>query len=352
MTSFPCAPCMPSIVAISSASSASVAAAELSSQPIVYVSDDHLVDWGVPGQRNTSPDVGVFVGLKEEVGLWAGTFDLKASGGRCLLVVEVVSPDRRRENDVVHKFREYYQAGRSPLRDRRSGEREGTAQGLWFPPSPRGLRGTDGGGAGTPPGCVATPAGLKDGSGRVPRRPDRPRTRRLQPWGLSGTRRGLAGTGRGRPGAFRNRNWLSNRPSTTAENSGKPSRRPTDAFRIKPRRARPPNGANEIKTQAREAAELRERDQTQAREARRTACQRTTAGARRRLKKRDGNRSRRVKRPTGRARRLEKTGTGTGPGPRGGPNDRDRLAGGGGERRPRSAIRQLEAALRALQPPS
>src|SRR5262249_1134590 len=46
-----------------------------------------------------------------EVGMEEGTFDLKASGGRCVLVVEVVSPDERRENDVVHKYREYYQAG-------------------------------------------------------------------------------------------------------------------------------------------------------------------------------------------------------------------------------------------------
>ena len=86
------------------------AAAELSAQAIVYVSDDHLVDWGVPEQRNTSPDVGLFVGLKQEVELEAGTFDLPASGGRCLMVVEVVSPDRR-ENDVVHKLVEYYRAG-------------------------------------------------------------------------------------------------------------------------------------------------------------------------------------------------------------------------------------------------
>jgi hypothetical protein len=87
------------------------AAAELSSQPIVYVSDDHLVDWGVPGQRNTSPDVGVFAGLREPVAPLAGMFDLHASGGRCVLVVEVVSPDKRRDNDVVDKFREYYNAG-------------------------------------------------------------------------------------------------------------------------------------------------------------------------------------------------------------------------------------------------
>jgi hypothetical protein len=85
--------------------------AELASQPIVYVSYDHLVDWGVPEQRNTSPDVAVFGGLNQEVDRKEGTFNLKASGGRCLLVVEVVSPDRRRENDVVHKVREYYNAG-------------------------------------------------------------------------------------------------------------------------------------------------------------------------------------------------------------------------------------------------
>jgi hypothetical protein len=87
------------------------AAAELSSKGIVYVSYDHLVDWGVPDQRNTSPDVAIFIGLKHEVGPEDGTFDLKASGGRCLLVVEVVSPDGRRENDVVHKVKEYYRAG-------------------------------------------------------------------------------------------------------------------------------------------------------------------------------------------------------------------------------------------------
>jgi hypothetical protein len=86
------------------------AAAELSARPIVYVSDDHLVNWGVPGQRDTSPDVGLFVGLNEQVEMEAGTFDLKASGGRCLLVVEVVSPDRR-HNDIIDKFREYYNAG-------------------------------------------------------------------------------------------------------------------------------------------------------------------------------------------------------------------------------------------------
>jgi hypothetical protein len=112
------------------------AAAELASEPIVYVSYDHLVDWGVPEQRNTSPDVGVFVGLKQEVGRLEGMFDLKASGGRCVLVVEVVSPDRRRENDVVHKVREYYNAG-VPLYVIVDQESEGAprhVRGLWHRP--------------------------------------------------------------------------------------------------------------------------------------------------------------------------------------------------------------------------
>jgi hypothetical protein len=77
---------------------------------VTYVSFDHLVDWGVPGQRDTSPDVGVFVGLREPPRLAGGTLDLQGLGGRCLLFVEVVSPERR-VNDVVHKFREYYLAG-------------------------------------------------------------------------------------------------------------------------------------------------------------------------------------------------------------------------------------------------
>jgi Uma2 family endonuclease len=78
--------------------------------PIVYVSFDHLVDWGVPGQRDTSPDVAVFVGLAAQPEPEADRLHLKESGGRCLLAVEVVSPHTR-DNDVVHKFREYYQAG-------------------------------------------------------------------------------------------------------------------------------------------------------------------------------------------------------------------------------------------------
>jgi hypothetical protein len=78
--------------------------------PTVYVSFDHLVHWGVPDQRDTSPDVAIFVGMQRLPSPGSGTVDLPELGGRCILVVEVVSPERR-ENDVVHKFVEYHRAG-------------------------------------------------------------------------------------------------------------------------------------------------------------------------------------------------------------------------------------------------
>jgi len=78
--------------------------------PIVYVTADLLIDWGVPDLRNHSPDVGVFVGLRQEPDLNKGTFHLVDSGGRCLAAFEIVSPDTR-VNDVVHKVDHYYRAG-------------------------------------------------------------------------------------------------------------------------------------------------------------------------------------------------------------------------------------------------
>jgi Uma2 family endonuclease len=78
--------------------------------PAVHVSFDLLVHWGVPGQLDTSPDVAIFVGLREPPKGHDATLNLPALGGRCLLVVEIVTPERR-VNDVVHKFVEYHRAG-------------------------------------------------------------------------------------------------------------------------------------------------------------------------------------------------------------------------------------------------
>jgi Uma2 family endonuclease len=89
---------------------AAVLRARPAPEPILRVTVDCLIDWGVQGVRNHSPDVAVFVGLEHEPDLTEGTFHLGPSGGRCLLVFENVSPHTR-ENDVVHKVREYHQAG-------------------------------------------------------------------------------------------------------------------------------------------------------------------------------------------------------------------------------------------------
>jgi len=78
--------------------------------PVVRITADLRIDWGVPGLRPHSPDVGAFVGLRQEPDLNEGTFHLADSGGRCLMVVEIVSPDRR-DNDIVHKVDHYYRAG-------------------------------------------------------------------------------------------------------------------------------------------------------------------------------------------------------------------------------------------------
>jgi Uma2 family endonuclease len=79
------------------------------SPPLGLVTHDLLVNWGVPGIRNHSPDVAVFVGLSRSLGR-EGTLELRSLGGRCVLVVEVVSPSTR-NNDVVHKFDHYYRVG-------------------------------------------------------------------------------------------------------------------------------------------------------------------------------------------------------------------------------------------------
>jgi Uma2 family endonuclease len=74
---------------------------------------DCLVDWNVPLQGNTSPDVVVFADVRMPLPANFGTFRLQEFGGRCVVAVELVSP-RTRNNDVVFKYAEYYWA-RVPL---------------------------------------------------------------------------------------------------------------------------------------------------------------------------------------------------------------------------------------------
>ena len=70
---------------------------------------DCIVDWGIPGLGNHCPDVSVFEKLKKRPPTSFGIFRLRISGGRCLLALEIVSPDTRK-NDIEDKLTEYHQA--------------------------------------------------------------------------------------------------------------------------------------------------------------------------------------------------------------------------------------------------
>ena len=78
---------------------------------------DCLINWGVRGLRNHSPDISVFDGVVDPQRIWR-TFAVAQEGAHPLLVIEIVSPDahdrQARDNDVVTKVREYYRA-RVPL---------------------------------------------------------------------------------------------------------------------------------------------------------------------------------------------------------------------------------------------
>jgi Uma2 family endonuclease len=74
------------------------------------VLSDCIVNWGVRGIRNHSPDVSVFEGLRKEPDRPFGTFRVAVWGGRCLLAIEIVSPSTR-VNDVWWKFRHYHRVG-------------------------------------------------------------------------------------------------------------------------------------------------------------------------------------------------------------------------------------------------
>lgn len=89
----------------------------LASDPTALVLSDCLINWGVRGLRNHSPDVSVFEGVQDTSRHW-GTFAVLQEGARPVLAIEIVSPDaharQARDNDVVTKVREYYR-GRVPL---------------------------------------------------------------------------------------------------------------------------------------------------------------------------------------------------------------------------------------------
>jgi Uma2 family endonuclease len=86
----------------------------LRDRPRVRVLSDCLVDWGVPGLRNHSPDISVFDEVRDPE--WeGGLFRVAEHGARPVLVIEIVSPDAAdpqvRDNDVVTKVDHYDRAG-------------------------------------------------------------------------------------------------------------------------------------------------------------------------------------------------------------------------------------------------
>jgi Uma2 family endonuclease len=89
----------------------------LAGNPHAVVFTDCLINWGVRGLRNHSPDISVFEGVSEPQHIWT-TFSVARENARPVLVIEIVSPDaharQARDNDVVTKVREYYRA-RVPL---------------------------------------------------------------------------------------------------------------------------------------------------------------------------------------------------------------------------------------------
>jgi len=86
---------------------ANVLRARYADDPSVAVLSDCLIDWGVAEQRNHQPDVSVFRDVQTPPDPRQGTFHLATSGGRVVLVIEVVSPDSR-DNDVVRKPEDYH----------------------------------------------------------------------------------------------------------------------------------------------------------------------------------------------------------------------------------------------------
>jgi colicin import membrane protein len=83
-------------------------------RPAVRVFSDCIINWGVPGLRNHSPDISVFGNVRDREKIWK-TFPVAKQKARPLLVVEIVSPDnhdpRRRANDIEIKVKHYQRAG-------------------------------------------------------------------------------------------------------------------------------------------------------------------------------------------------------------------------------------------------
>jgi colicin import membrane protein len=90
----------------------SVLECRLSDQPDALVLNDCLIDWGIEGLGNHSPDLSVFTGVRNPK-RFRPRLSVAKEGARSLLVIEIVSPDdpKLRNNDAVIKVQEYHRAG-------------------------------------------------------------------------------------------------------------------------------------------------------------------------------------------------------------------------------------------------
>lgn len=77
--------------------------------PSVLMLTDTLVDWGIPGQRNTSPDFSIFVNVCDPGANWS-VFPVKLQGARVAFVIEFAVPSMR-SNDLEVKRSDYHRAG-------------------------------------------------------------------------------------------------------------------------------------------------------------------------------------------------------------------------------------------------
>ncbi len=83
----------------------------LTGDPHVAVVSDCRVDWNIPGVRPLGPDIAVFFRVQHHRD-WA-TLDVAAEGAEPVLVVEVTSPQSRK-NDLETKV-DFYHAAKVPL---------------------------------------------------------------------------------------------------------------------------------------------------------------------------------------------------------------------------------------------
>jgi Uma2 family endonuclease len=83
--------------------------------PHMLVLSDCLIDWGVPGMGNHSPDLCVVDGVRDPQRDWKTFRFAEERPARPLLAIEIVSADeydrRPRDNDILIKVQHYFRVG-------------------------------------------------------------------------------------------------------------------------------------------------------------------------------------------------------------------------------------------------